>query len=73
MHVNSTVAGKYNKHKQNGSHFGFPIRTIFATVDLQVTWILPMNFESFALLVQEKKLKIDFQNGHHDRHLGFPI
>ena len=29
-----------------------------------------MNFESVALLVQEKKFKIDFQDGHH---LGFPI
>ena len=46
MHVNSTVAGKYNKHKQDGSHLGFPIRMILATVDLQVTSILPMNFES---------------------------
>ena len=53
---------------------------ILATVDLQVTSILPMNFESIALLVQEKKSiglsvqkkkgKIDFQDG---RHLGFPI
>ena len=29
-----------------------------------------MNFESIALLIQEKKFKIDFQDG---RHLGFPI
>ena len=43
IHVNSTVAGKYNKHKQDGSHLGFPIRMILATVDLQVTSILPMN------------------------------
>ena len=47
-HVNSSVAGKYNKHKQDGSHLGFPIRMILATVDLQVTSILPMNFESIA-------------------------
>ena len=51
IHVNSTVAGKYNKHKQDGSHLGFPIRTILATVDLQVASILPMNFESIVLLV----------------------
>ena len=51
MHVNSTVAGKYNKHKQNASHLGFPVRMILATVDLQVTSINPMNFESIALLV----------------------
>ena len=28
------------------------------------------SFESFGLLVQEKKLNIDFQDGGH---LGFPI
>ena len=44
IHVNSTVAGKYNKHKQDGSHLRFPIRMILATVDLQVTSILSMNF-----------------------------
>ena len=44
IHVNSTVAGKYNKHKQDGSHLGFPIRMILTTVDLQVTSILSMNF-----------------------------
>ena len=73
IHVNSSVEGKYNKHKQNGSHLGFPIRMILATVDLQVTSILPMNFESIALLVQEKKFKTDFQDGRHGRNLGFPI
>ena len=41
IHVNSSVAGKYNKHKQDVSHLGFPIRMILATVDLQVTSILP--------------------------------
>ena len=55
------MAGKYNKHKQDGSHLGFPIRMILATVDLQVTSILPMNFESIALSFQEKKFKMDFQ------------
>ena len=73
IHVNSSVAGEYNKHKQNGSHLGFPIRMILATVDLQVTSILPMNFESIALSVQEKKFKTDFQDGRHGRNLGFPI
>ena len=71
IHV-SSVAGKYNKHKQDGSHLRFPIRMILATVDLQVTSILPMN-ESIALLVQKKKFKTDFQDGRHGRNLGFPI
>ena len=52
IHVNSTVAEKYNKHKQDSSHLGFPIRMILATVVLD-TSILPMNFESIALSVQE--------------------
>ena len=73
IHVNSSVAGKYNKHKQDGSHLRFPIRMILATVDLQVTLILPINFESIALWVQEKKLKTDFQDGRHGCNLGFPI
>ena len=67
------MAGKYNKHKQDGSHLGFPIRMILATVDLQVPLILPMNFESIALSVQEKKFKTDFQDGCYSRNLGFPI
>ena len=73
IHVNSTVAGKYNKNKQDGSHLGFPIRMTLATADLQVTSILPMNFESIVLLVLEKKFKMDFQDGHHGHNLGFPI
>ena len=60
IHVNSSVAGKYNKHKQDGSHLRFPIRMTLATVDLQVTSILPMNFESIALSVQEKKVQNRF-------------
>ena len=56
--------------ERDGSHLGFPIRMILATVDLQVTSILPMNFESIALSVQEKKFKTDFQDGCN---LGFPI
>ena len=43
IYVNSKVAGKYNKHKQDGSHLRFPIRMILATVDLKVTSILSMN------------------------------
>ena len=31
------------------------------------------NLESIGLLVQEKKQKIDFQDGYHGSHLGFLI
>ena len=51
----------------------FQSEWFLATVDLQVTLILPMNFESIALSVQEKKLKTDFQDGRHSRNLGFSI
>ena len=71
IHVNSTVAGKYNKHKQDGGHLGFPIRMILATADLKVTSILPMNFESITLSVPEKKFKINFQDGRHGRNWDF--
>ena len=54
---------KFNSDFQDGGHLGFPIRTILATFGLQVTSILPMKFESIALLAQEKKFKIDFQHG----------
>ena len=54
---------EFNIDIQDGGHLGFPIRTILATFDLQVTLILPMKFELIALLVQEQKFKIDFQHG----------
>ena len=73
IHVKSSGAGKYTKHKQDGSHLRFPIRMILATVDLQVTSILPMNFESIALSVPEKKFKKDFQDGRHGRNFEFPV
>ena len=72
IHVISSVAEKYNKHKQDGSHLRFPIRMILGTVDLQVTLILPMNFSQLPFLVQEKKFNTDFQGGHHGCNLGFP-
>ena len=35
--------------------------------------MLPTKFESTGFLFQEKKRKKDFQDGHHDGHLGFSI
>ena len=57
----------------NDSHLGFPTRTILASLDLQVTLMIPTNLKSIGLSVQEEKRKIDFQNGHHGGHLRFPI
>ena len=42
---------------------GFPYISIHKTRSLK----------SISLSIQEKKRKIDFQDGHHRRHLGFPI
>ena len=58
-----SVQEEFNIDFQDGGHLGFPIRTILATFDLQVTSILRMKFESIALLVQENQFKSDFQHG----------
>ena len=68
-----SVQEKFNIEFQDGGHLEFPIRTILPTVDPQVASILPMKFESIALLVQEKKFKIDFQYDCWGDYLGFPI
>ena len=53
---------------------GFPIVTILAIYDLQVTPMIPISsFKSIGLSVQKKKRKIDFQDGRHGGHLGFPV
>ena len=36
-------------------------------------WCFLASLESIGLSVQEKKRKIDFQDGGHGGHLGFPI
>ena len=58
---------------QDGGHLGFPIGTILAIFDLQVTLMLPSKFGVKWPLVQEKMQKIDFQDGCQGGHLGFPI
>ena len=53
---------------QDGYHdtkLRFPIGTILATFDLQVILMLPSKFGVNWPSVQEKKLKIDFQDGGH--------
>ena len=58
---------------EEGGHLGFPISTILAIYDLQVTPMLLLYLKSISLSVQEKKRTIDFQDCHHGGHLGFPI
>ena len=45
-----------------GSHLVFPIGTILAIFDLQVTSMILTKFQSIGPSVQEKKRKIDFQD-----------
>ena len=58
---------------RHGGHLGFSIGTILAIFDLQSTRCILPSFESIGLSLQEKKRKIDFQDGRHRGHLGFPI
>ena len=44
-----------------------------AIFDLQITQCFLPSFESTGLSVQEKKRKIDFQDGCHGAHPGFMI
>ena len=57
----------------HGSLLGFPIGTILAIFDLQVTPMLPTKFRVNWHLGLEKKRKIDFQDSHHGSHLRFTI
>ena len=55
-----------------GGHLWFPIWTLLATFNLQVTSIFPSQFwVSWPFCSEE--FKTDFQNGSHGNHLGFPI
>ena len=68
-----SVQDKFNTDFQESSHLGFPIRTILATFDLQVTLILPMKFQVSCLLVLDKIVQNRFSTWLLGNHLGFPI
>ena len=57
----------------HGGHPGFPIGTILAILIYKSPQCSLASLESIGLSVQEKKRKIDFQDGRHGGHLGFPI
>ena len=57
----------------HGGHLGFPIGTILATFDLQVTLMLPSKFGVNGPFGSGEETKIDFQDGGHGGYLGFPI
>ena len=46
--------------------------TIYFFIYKSPRYFIP-SFESAGFLVQEKEFKIDFQDGGHGDHLGFPI
>ena len=52
---------------------GFPIRMILAIFDLQVTRYFLSCFESMDISFQDKKFKIDLQDGNCGGHFVFPI
>ena len=54
---------------QDGGHFGFQIGTILTICDLQVTLMLPSEFQvSWLFGSGEKKRKRDFQDGRYRSH-----
>ena len=64
---------KKQKVEFQGYCFGIPIEAILAAFDLTFTTMLPIKFRVNWPSVQEKKRKIDFQDGHNGSHLRFPI
>ena len=56
----------------HGCHLGFPIGTILAIFNLQVTPMLQTKFCVNWPFVQEKR-KTDFQDGCHGGHPGYPM
>ena len=57
----------------HGGHLGFPIGTILAIFDLQVTAVLPTKFQVNWLFSSDKKRKLEFQDGGQCGHLGLRI
>ena len=57
----------------HGSHLGFPIGTILATFDLQVTLMLPTKFGVNWPFGSGEEAKNRYQDGGHGGHLGFHI
>ena len=62
---------------RHGGHLGFPIGTILAIFDLQDTPMLPsksgVNWPFWSQSTRRRREKIDFQDGGHGGHPGFPI
>ena len=70
--VTSQLALRFRR-RGCGGHLEFPIGKILAILIYKSTRCFQPSFESIGLLVQEKKRKIDFQDGYRGGHLGFRI
>ena len=57
----------------HGGHLGFPIGTILAIFDLQVTLMLPSKFGVNWPFGSGEEAKDGRHDGPHGGHLGFPI
>ena len=64
--------GFIDQNGGHGGHLGFPIRTILAIFDLQVTLTLPIKFRG-NWPVGSEEAQIEFQDGYHGSNLGYPI
>ena len=65
---------KFNIDFREGGHLGYPIRTILATFNLQITSILPMNFRVTCPFGSEETFsKRIFQMAAKTTILRFPI
>ena len=57
----------------HGSHHGFPIGTVLAIFDVQVTLMPPSKFQVNLPFGSGEEAKIYFQDGGPDGHFGFPM
>ena len=58
---------------QDGGHLGFPIGTILAIFNLQVTLVLPSKFGVNWPFSSGEEAKNKFSRWRHGSQLGFPI
>ena len=64
---------KRNIYFQDGRHLRFPIGTILTIVGLQVTLMLPTEFQVNWPIDSGEEEKMDFQEGRHGGQLRFPM
>ena len=73
LQINFSSEEEAKNRFSNGRHFGFPIFFFFFFFLLLIYKSPLPSLESIGLSAQEKKRKIDFQDGGCGGHFGFPI